>query len=119
MAQGSPSQISTLILPADVSWGEGGTVVNDFSQPSPETASDSLVNEIAEVLKKSGKKTAILLGRRVLMEDGLMAASKIAEKTGAKLLTEVFSDRAALIQTTLLTMDVTPILSVGPSGSRR
>ena len=93
VAQGCPSQISTLILPADVSWGEGGTMVNDFSQPSPETPSDSLINEIAAVLKKSGKKTAILLGRRVLMEDGLMAASKIAEKTGAKLFTEVFPTR--------------------------
>jgi acetolactate synthase-1/2/3 large subunit len=93
VAQGSPSQISTLILPADVSWGEDGTAVNDFSQPSPETASDSIVNEIGEVLKKSGKKTVILLGRRVLMEDGLIAASKIAEKTGAKLLTEVFPTR--------------------------
>jgi len=93
VAQGSPSQIATLILPADVSWGQGGIVVNDFSQPSLETASDSLINEIAEVLKKSGKKTAILLGRRVLMEDGLLAASKIAEKTGAKLLTEVFPTR--------------------------
>jgi acetolactate synthase-1/2/3 large subunit len=67
--------------------------VDDFSQPIPERASDSIINEIAEVLKKSGKKTAIFLGRRVLMEEGLIAASKIAEKTGAKLLTEVFPTR--------------------------
>lgn len=93
VAQSAPAQIATLILPADVSWGEGGTAVNDFSQPGPEAASDSRVQEIADVLKKSGKKTAILLGRRVLMEEGLMAASKIAEKTGAKLLTEVFPTR--------------------------
>jgi len=93
VAQGSPAQISTLILPADVSWSEGGNAVDDFSQPSPDAATDSVVNEIAEVLKKSGKKTAILLGRRVLMEEGLLSASKIAEKTGAKLLTEVFPTR--------------------------
>jgi acetolactate synthase-1/2/3 large subunit len=93
IATGTPAQISTLILPADVSWSEGGNAVDDFSQPIPERASDSIINEIAEVLKKSGKKTAIFLGRRVLMEEGLIAASKIAEKTGAKLLTEVFPTR--------------------------
>ena len=93
IASGTPAQISTLILPADVSWSEGGNAVADFSQPIPESASDSVINEIAEVLKKSGKKTAILLGRRVMMEEGLIAASKISEKTGAKLLTEVFPTR--------------------------
>ncbi|HAP69099.1 MAG TPA: acetolactate synthase large subunit, partial [Flavobacteriales bacterium] len=93
VAQGAPNQISTLILPADVSWGEGGEAINDFTQPEPETASGSVINEIAEVLKTSGKKTAILLGRRVTLEAGLMAASKISEKTGAKLYTEVFPTR--------------------------
>ena len=93
VAQGSTSQIATLILPADVSWGEGGIAVNDFSQASPAAASEGVVNEIAAILNNSGKKTAILLGRRVLMEEGLLAASKIAEKTGAKLLTEVFPTR--------------------------
>ncbi|MEZ5007166.1 MAG: acetolactate synthase large subunit [Chitinophagales bacterium] len=93
IASGTPAQISTLILPADISWSEGGSAIDDFSQPIPESASDSIINEIAAILKKSGKKTAILLGRRVLMEEGLIAASKIAEKTGAKLLTEVFPTR--------------------------
>ncbi len=93
VAQGAPQQIATLILPADVSWSEGATAVNDFSQPAPEAAPDARVQEIAEVLKKSGKKTVILLGRRVLLEAGLIAASKISEKTGAKLLTEVFPTR--------------------------
>ena len=93
VATGSPNQISTLILPADVSWGEGGTAINDFTQPAPDTASDEVINSIAEVLKGSGKKTVILLGRRVILEDGLMLASKISEKTGAKLFTEVFPTR--------------------------
>ena len=46
-----------------------------------------------QVLLKKGKKTAILLGRRVLLEDGLLAASQIAGKTGAKLFCEVFPTR--------------------------
>lgn len=93
VAIGPPAQISTLILPADVSWGEGGTAIDDFSRPAPQAASADVVSEIAEVLKTSGRKTVILLGRRVLMEEGLVAASRIAEKTGAKLLTEVFPTR--------------------------
>ena len=93
VATGAPNQISTLILPADVSWNEGGVAVSDFTQPEPPTAPQSTIDDIAEVLKKSGKKTAILLGRRVLLEEGLTAASKISEKTGAKLLVEVFPTR--------------------------
>lgn len=93
VATGQPNQISTLILPADVSWTEGGTAISDFSKPAPKLASEETVNGIAEVLKKSGKKVALLLGRRVTLETGLMAASKIAETTGAKLFCEVFPTR--------------------------
>ena len=93
VATGAPNQVSTLILPADVSWGEGGTAVSDFTQPAPPLASEEVINKIAEVLKTAGKKTVILLGRRALLEDGLVAASKISEKTGAKLLVEVFPTR--------------------------
>jgi len=56
-------------------------------------ASEALINKIANELVTRGKRTAILLGRRVLLEEGLVAASKIAEKTGAKLFTEVFPTR--------------------------
>ncbi len=93
VATGQPNQIATLILPADVSWGEGGESLSDFSQPEPQPASTEVVNRIAEVLKSSGKKVAILLGRRVTLEAGLLAASKLSEKTGAKLFAEVFPTR--------------------------
>lgn len=92
-AQTAPAQISTLILPADVSWGEGGTVMATVPEPVAETASDAVIKQIAEVLNKEGKKTAVLLGRRVLMEEGLIAASRISQKTGAKLFCEVFPTR--------------------------
>lgn len=93
VATGAPNQISTLILPADVSWTEGGEAVSDFSQPAPSPAANEVVEKIANVLNKAGKKTAILLGRRVILEEGLMLASKLSEKTGAKLFTEVFPTR--------------------------
>lgn len=93
VAQKAPQQISTLILPADVSWGKGGKAVEADLSPVAEIAAEELLNQISDVLITRGKKTAILLGRRVLLEAGLIAASKIAEKTGAKLFTEVFPTR--------------------------
>jgi len=93
VAQKSPQQISTLILPADVSWGGGGVAVDADLTPVTESASGTVVSQLADILLSRGKKTAILLGRRVLLEEGLIAASKIAEKTGAKLFTEVFPTR--------------------------
>ena len=93
VAQNAPQQISTLILPADVSWGEGGVAAEANLTPVTETASEALVSQLSDILLTRGKKTAILLGRRVLLEEGLIAASKIAVKTGAKLFTEVFPTR--------------------------
>lgn len=99
VAQNAPQQISTLILPADVSWGEGGVastarLENESAERAEkETLAESEISELAAVLNKSGKKVAILLGRRVLLEQGLLAASKIAQHTGAKLFCEVFPTR--------------------------
>ena len=93
VAQKAPQQISTLILPADVSWGDGGTAIEAVTKDNGKKAEESLITSIADVLLTHGKKTALLLGRRVLLEEGLIAAAKIAEKTGAKLLTEVFPTR--------------------------
>ena len=93
VAQKAPQQISTLILPADVSWGDGGTAIEAVTKDNGVKAEESLITSIADVLLTHGKKTALLLGRRVLLEEGLIAAAKIAEKTGAKLLTEVFPTR--------------------------
>lgn len=93
VATKAPQQISTLILPADVSWGEGGNAESLTQTTLSEIADSSLINSIAETIKLHGSKTAILLGRRVLMEEGLVAAAKISEKTGAKLFAEVFPTR--------------------------
>ena len=93
VAQKFPQQISTLILPADVSWGEGGEAKVADLNPVADVATEEVLSQIADALLAGGKKTAILLGRRVLLEEGLVAASKIAEKTGAKLFTEVFPTR--------------------------
>jgi acetolactate synthase-1/2/3 large subunit len=93
VAYKAPQQISTLILPADVSWGEGAIASKADLSSTIDTAPVELIHQISKVLLTRGKKTAILLGRRVLLEEGLLAAAKISEKTGAKLFCEVFPTR--------------------------
>jgi acetolactate synthase-1/2/3 large subunit len=93
VAYKAPQQISTLILPADVSWGEGAIAKEADLSAVTDIATAALITQIADILLTFGQKTAILLGRRVLLEEGLIAAAKIAEKTGAKLFCEVFPTR--------------------------
>jgi acetolactate synthase-1/2/3 large subunit len=92
VAAGPPAQISTLILPADVSWSDGAKAVDVEAPATPPPADDDVVEKIAKVLG-SGKKTALLLGGRALREQGLRAASRIAERTDSKLFCEVFPTR--------------------------
>jgi len=87
-----PNKISTLILPADVSWGEGAKPATVAAIPEAPVATDEVVAEIAKAIQ-SGKKTALLLGGRALREPSLMAAAKIAAKHGVKLFAETFPTR--------------------------
>lgn len=91
-AIGPPGQVATLILPADVSWGEGGVPAPAREPACPPRAPDAVVSRIAGVLR-SGRPAAVLLGGRALREQGLLAAGRIAAATGARLLCEVFPTR--------------------------
>jgi len=91
-ARGLPGQVATLILPADVSWGEGGVPCRlPEAAPAP-VADDATVAAITEVIR-SGRKTALLLGGRALREPALLAAARIAAHSGVKLLAECFPTR--------------------------
>jgi acetolactate synthase-1/2/3 large subunit len=84
--------VATLILPADASWLEG-------AEPGPEAVAHlsfrSPQEEIELSVKalRSGEPAALLLGGKALREPGLLAASRIAEATGARLLCETFPAR--------------------------
>ncbi|MFT3859087.1 MAG: acetolactate synthase large subunit [Aquabacterium sp.] len=91
-SMGPPGQVATLILPADVSWGEGGVPAQPMPVPPPTQASDAVVDEAVRALQ-SGGKVALLLGTRALREPALIAAGRVAAATGAKLLAEVFPAR--------------------------
>jgi acetolactate synthase I/II/III large subunit len=91
VAFGPPGQVATLILPADVSWGEGAEPMKP-EPPAARTPVGDVVDAVAKVLV-SGEPCALLLGGSATREAGLVAASRVANATGAKLLGETFPAR--------------------------
>ena len=87
-----PGKVATLILPADVSWGEGGKIADALPIRARATVVDAAVSAVADVLR-GDEPAAILIGGPGCRAPGLRAASKIANATGAKLLVETFPAR--------------------------
>jgi acetolactate synthase-1/2/3 large subunit len=91
-AFGPPGQVATLLLPADISWGDGG----DPAPPNPPavraTVTDDVVQSIATAVR-SGEPAMILVGGTACRESALLLARAIAETTGAKLWAETFPSR--------------------------
>ncbi|MBS0317939.1 MAG: acetolactate synthase large subunit, partial [Proteobacteria bacterium] len=91
-ARGLPGQVATLILPADVSWGEGAVPCPAPPAAAPAALDDVAVQAIAQAVR-SGGKAALLAGGQALRERGLLAAARIAAHTGVTLLAECFPTR--------------------------
>src|SRR2546421_3493938 len=91
-ATGPPGQVATLILPADVSWSDGGEPARSAPSAAPAPAPSKKIETVAKAINAGGR-TALLLGGRALREPGLRAASGVAAATGAKLFAEVFPTR--------------------------
>ena len=84
-ARMAPGLISTMIVPADVAWTDGGIKEELPALKKPPLASSESI-ERAAVMLRSGLRTAILLSGNALYGKGLEAAGTIALATGAKLL---------------------------------
>jgi acetolactate synthase-1/2/3 large subunit len=91
-ARRAPGQVATLILPADVSWGEGAAPVAPKPVPARNRVEDETVSTVAKAVR-AGEPVVILLGGAATREDALRAASRISRATGAKVLGEVFPTR--------------------------
>jgi acetolactate synthase-1/2/3 large subunit len=91
-ACGPPGQVATLILPADVSWSEGGSVAAPARRRERATVTPERLSAVLAALR-SRENAALLLGGGALAADGMHAASRIAAATGAELLVETFPAR--------------------------
>jgi acetolactate synthase-1/2/3 large subunit len=91
-ASAAPGQVATLILPADVSWSEGGEVAAPVEVPARTEVAEDTVDAVAKALR-SGEPVGLLVGGAALRERGLMAAGRIAGTVQAKLLCETFPTR--------------------------
>jgi acetolactate synthase-1/2/3 large subunit len=87
------AQISTLMLPADVSWTDGAPTTGVAPQADRAAGVDAAVVEsIAEVLR-SNEPTIILVGGDATRKPGLTAAARIAAATGTRWYCETFPAR--------------------------
>ena len=84
-ARTAPGQIATLIVPADVAWGEGGSIAAIPALPRAPLPDPRNIERAAAMLR-SGLRTAFLIAGNGLYGKGLVTAGRIAEATGAKLL---------------------------------
>ena len=84
-ARTAPGQVATLVVPADIAWGDGGRVAAPPVGPKLRLPSTATIERAASLLR-SGATTAILLGANTLYGKGLEVAGRIAAATGAKLL---------------------------------
>ncbi|MBV9722542.1 MAG: acetolactate synthase large subunit [Mycobacterium sp.] len=86
-------QISTLILPADISWTEG--VPAGHSSPARPASSgvDTDAVELAAKVLRSNEPTVLLIGGDATRGEGLTAAARIAAATGVRWYCEVFPAR--------------------------
>jgi acetolactate synthase-1/2/3 large subunit len=91
-AMGPPGQVATLILPADVSWGADGVPASPLPAKAAPGAPEAVVSAVAAALR-SGRRCAFLLGGRALREPALTVAARVAARSGARLLAEVFPTR--------------------------
>src|SRR4051812_13581402 len=87
-----PGQVATLILPADVSWGDGAEVAAPLRRLERADVDGEIIEQVVKVLR-SGEPTALLLGMSAMRRDPLLAAARIATGTGARLFGETFVPR--------------------------
>jgi acetolactate synthase I/II/III large subunit len=91
-ASSAPGGVATLILPADVSWGEGAVPAAPVPPRRPSPVPAEVIEDAAKVLR-SGEPAVILLGAAGMRRPAVEAASRIAAATGARVLGETFPAR--------------------------
>lgn len=78
-------QVASLVLPADVSWSEGGIEARPASSRLPDNPEPRAINVVAKALR-SGRKALILLGTPAVVPELHPLLVAIANSTGATLM---------------------------------
>jgi acetolactate synthase-1/2/3 large subunit len=91
-ASGSVGAVSTLILPADISWG-GGAVPRLADAASAGPAIEPGQIAAAATALRRGQSTLMLLGGDAVRGRSLELAGRIASKTGCQILSEGYNAR--------------------------
>ncbi|MGH7865320.1 MAG: acetolactate synthase large subunit, partial [Candidatus Binataceae bacterium] len=91
-AGGAPGQVATLIVPANCQWDPADGIALPIAPQTARRVAPEAVRRAAELLRKSSKPT-LFIGGMALRERGLVAASRVCAKTGARLLCETFPAR--------------------------
>ena len=87
-----PGNVTAFVAIGKPCLGSAGGDVDIPDIPAPKTLSDDEIMEAAEALRNSDS-AALFMGGRALRESGLIQAGRIAEATGARLITETFFTR--------------------------
>jgi acetolactate synthase-1/2/3 large subunit len=88
---GPPGQVATLILPADVSWGEVTSPTSSWPlavRPASTSPDEKLLGQSIHSLRT--KRTGLFVGGTALTKEQLGLAQRIAQASGARLLMETF-----------------------------
>ncbi len=93
-SRAGPGQTATLILPADVAWTTAEGPARAPDRPRPAQVPSHVLTRVAESLG-SINQSAILMRGDCLQPRGLEAASRVAVRTGARLLCDTFAPRIA------------------------
>ena len=90
-----PGQVTAFVAPANHAWDEVDSSEGSIPELiATETADDTVIQQAIDALSQDGN-SAIFMGGHALREAGLEQAGRIAEHTGARLITETFFSRQA------------------------
>jgi acetolactate synthase-1/2/3 large subunit len=92
-AQAAPGRIATLVLPADIAWTDGAEPAAPLIAPPRQPVTVGAIAAARDALS-TGKPSVLLLGGAAVRDEAaLVAAARIGEATGARVLCETFPPR--------------------------
>ena len=94
-AQVFPGQIATLILPADVSWNDGGVVGAPLRVPAAPDVDGNAIENAARTLRSYGPETLILVAGPAALSEAQGLLWRVAQATGATLMADYVTAQVA------------------------